>query len=362
MRIRYAIIFCVLLFLSVETAHAQMIPGDLTDALSPEAEQILDSLGDGSYDHNTLMRGLGRIGEAVCQGALSLFRSNVNGAVLLLGVVLLCSVIDDMHRAADSGTENYVPLAGALVITLIAAGSLRSLMGVGMETMEQLDVFAKSLLPTLAAAVAAGGGVVSASVRQILTVMFTNLLISVIRHLLLPMVYCYVAVAVANAVLPDHALKRLQSGIGKVVTGALTGLLVVFTAFLTLSGAAGTAADAAALRLTKSAISAAVPVVGSIIADATDSVLASAGILKSAIGVFGMLGVLAICLTPFLHLAVQYLLYKLTAFLASTVGSESLVELIDSLGSAFGLLLGMTGTCALLLLISVASSVSVVVT
>ena len=362
MKIRCVIILCVLLLLSVETACAQMIPDDLTDALPPEAEQILDGLSDRNYDHNTLIRGLGRIGEMVCQGALSLFRSSVNGAVLLLGVVLLCGVIEDMHHGADSSAGNYVSLAGALVITVIAAGSLRSLMGVGMETMEELDVFAKALLPTLAAAVAAGGGVVSAGVRQVLTVMFTNLLISVIRHLLLPMVYCFVAVAVANAVLPDHDLKRLQSGIGKLVTGALTALLVVFTAFLTLSGTAGTAADAVTLRLTKSAISAAVPVVGSIIADATDSVLASAGILKSAIGVFGMLGVLAICLTPFLHLAVQYLLYKLTAFLASTVGSEPLVELIHALGSAFGLLLGMTGTCALLLLISVASSVSVVVT
>ena len=65
---------------------------------------------------------------------------------------------------------------------------------------------------------------------------------------------------------------------------------------------------------------------------------------------------------PFLRLAVQYLLYKLTAFFSGTVGSESLVELIDALGSAFGLVLGMVGTGALLLLISIAASVSVVMT
>ena len=356
------IVICLLVILSAQTAHGEMLPRNVTDALTPEAEEILRDLGDGGYDHGTLLRGLERIWGTVCQTFLHLFRGNVNGAVLLLGVVLLCGVIGDMGRAADSAGGNYVTLGGVLVITTITAGSLRSLMETGMEAMEQLDVFAKALLPTLAAAVAAGGGVVSASVRQVLTVLFTNLLITAIRTLLLPLVYCYVAAAVANAALPDHDLKRLQDGIGKVISGALTGLLVVFTAFLTLSGAAGTAADTAALRLTKSAISTAVPVVGGIIADATDSVLASAGILKSALGVFGMLGVLAICLTPFLHLAVQYLLYKMTAFLAATVGSEPLVELIDALGSAFGLLLAMTGTCALLLLISVASSVSVVVT
>ena len=81
---------------------------------------------------------------------------------------------------------------------------------------------------------------------------------------------------------------------------------------------------------------------------------------EGAIGVFGLLAVLAICLTPFITMAVQYLLYKLTAFLAGTVTQEPLADLIDALGSAFGLMLGMTGSCALALLISIISSVSVV--
>ena len=75
-----------------------------------------------------------------------------------------------------------------------------------------------------------------------------------------------------------------------------------------------------------------------------------------------LLAVLAICLTPFITMAVQYLLYKLTAFLAGTVTQEPLADLIGALGSAFGLMLGMTGSCALALLISIISSVSVVST
>ena len=39
-----------------------------------------------------------------------------------------------------------------------------------------------------------------------------------------------------------------------------------------------------------------------------------------------------------------------------------LAGLINALGTAFGLMLGMTGSCALLLLISITSSVSAVIT
>ena len=73
-----------------------------------------------------------------------------------------------------------------------------------------------------------------------------------------------------------------------------------------------------------------------------------------------MLAVLAACAYPFLQLGVQYLLYKLSAFLAAAVGPPGLSKLIGGLGGAFGLVLGMTGAAALLLLVSILASVGAV--
>ena len=70
-----------------------------------------------------------------------------------------------------------------------------------------------------------------------------------------------------------------------------------------------------------------------------------------------MVVVLAICLTPFLHLTTQYLIYKGTAALCAVSAPPELSGLIDSIGSAFGLILGMTGAAALILLVSVVSAV-----
>ena len=97
-----------------------------------------------------------------------------------------------------------------------------------------------------------------------------------------------------------------------------------------------------------------------VIAGAAETVLAGASLLKNSIGIFGVLAVLAACLVPFLRLGVQYLLYKAAAFVAGTVASPPLVKLIESLGSAFGLVLGMAGSCALALLVSILSSLMVV--
>ena len=73
-----------------------------------------------------------------------------------------------------------------------------------------------------------------------------------------------------------------------------------------------------------------------------------------------MLAVLAICIGPFLQLGIQYLTYKGAAALTGTVADSSLSGLMDRIGGAFGLILGMTGSCALILLFSVVSAVSAV--
>jgi stage III sporulation protein AE len=217
------------------------------------------------------------------------------------------------------------------------------------------------LLPTLAAATAASGAVTTATVQQVTTVFFVDLLLHLINGVLLPLVYLYIGVLTANACLPENRLGAIADGLKKVITWLLTTALLAFTLYLSVARVISGSADAVTVKVAKAAISGVVPVVGGIISEASETVLAGAGMLKNTIGIFGTLAILAACAYPFLQLGIQYLLYKLTAFLAATVGAPGLCKLIDGLGGAFGLVLGMTGACALLLLISVLSSVAAVV-
>ena len=188
--------------------------------------------------------------------------------------------------------RRFLPMAGAAAIAVLSLGSMKSLLGLGTQTIEELDVFSKALLPTLAAAVAAGGGAVTAGTGQVIAVCFADALITLIRGLLLPMTYFLAAAATADAMLPRHGLGTVAKAASRVVTWLLTGSLVLFTGYLTLSGAVSTSADALMVQATRSAVGA-MPVVGRILSDAAGSVLAGAGVVKNAIGVFGLLGVLA---------------------------------------------------------------------
>ncbi len=346
-------------FLLMGKAGAAEVPRDLMKAL-PEGTEDLIEFADPA-DAGGLARGVGRILEDMKGRVGEVLRQRTRGAASVLLVVVLCAAVEGFSQGTGGKTALFLPMAGALSVTVLTAGSLDSLMGLGAETIGELNRFSKALLPTLAAATAASGAVTTATVQQVTTVFFVDLLLNLVDGLLLPMVYLYTGALAAAACLPESRLGAIAEGLKKILTWILTTALLVFTVYLSVARVISGAADGAAVRVTKAAISGVVPVVGGIIAEASETVLVGAGMLKNTVGLMGMLAILAACAYPFLQLGVQYLLYKLTAFLAAAIGAPGLCKLIDGLGGAFGLVLGMTGACALLLLVSVLSSVAAVV-
>lgn len=356
------LIVMVLFLGGLSSAYAAEVLDEQSDALKlDELERAAGDYSPGGVvglDLDDGLKGILDTGSGELGGVV---HKALRSGVLLLVVVLLCSLAEGAYAGADGGnTVEVVPIVGALAITAIAVADVHSLIGLGREALSQMETFSKVLLPTMAIATAASGSPGGAAARQLATMLFSNVLLSLITHILLPLVYAYIAACVAHAAVGNEGLKRIAGMLKWVVTAVLTTLLLLFVGYLTVSGVIAGTADAVAVKTAKFAVSSMVPVVGGILSDAAETVLAGAGILKNAVGVFGMLAVISMCLVPFLQLGIHYLTYKATAALSATVAGGRVSGLIDSIGGAFGLVLGMTGASALLLLVSMISAVSLV--
>ena len=289
-----------------------------------------------------------------------IFYAGIRTAVRLSGVALLCSLVQKVELSQEKQKISAAQVAGVAAITALSLSDVTAMIGLGRETIGRMEVFSRTLLPAMAVVSALTGHLNAAAARQSITVLFSEFLVLAMDRLLIPMVYCYVAVSCAQAVIGNEGLRRLSGMIKWGITSFLTGMLLIFVGYLTASGVIAGSVDAAKIKAAKMAISRAVPVVGGVLADASETVLAGAGILKSTVGVVGLLVVLAICVTPFLHLAAQYLIYKGVCAFTAVVANSQVCGVIDAIGSAFGLVLGMTGAAALILLVSLVSAVSVV--
>lgn len=283
----------------------------------------------------------------------------LRSGVLLLSIVLLSSIAEGIMEGGTGKGLQAVPIASALAVTAVAVTDANALIGLGGEVIEKMEVFSKVLLPTMAAVTAASGSPAAAAAKQLAAMLFSDVLMSLINRFLLPLIYAYIAVSTAYAALGNDGLKRIAGTLKWVVTSILAAVLIGFVGYLSVSGVIAGTTDAITLKATKFTVSSMVPVVGGIISDAAETVLAGVGILKNSVGVFGMLVVLGMCVVPFLQLGIHYLTYKMVAALSATVASSKIAGLIDGISGAFGLVLGMTGASALLLLVSMVSAIKV---
>ena len=101
-----------------------------------------------------------------------------------------------------------------------------------------------------------------------------------IQNLLIPLCYAYVAANVAWAALGNDGLKRIGGLLKWLITILLSVVLLAFIAYLNLSGVISGGADAATVKAAKFTISNLVPVVGGVISDTAETLLAGASVLR----------------------------------------------------------------------------------
>ena len=334
----------VLLFvfaLLVLTTHTRASDayGELLEALPEGLSEAAERSGVLQGGTEWLSAQLGSLGEAL--------RSGIRSAALLTLCALVGGAADGL---AGNAAEKNIQLCVILCSAAAAAGDLRSLIGLGAQTVDGISTLARLLLPAIAGAIAAGGMASTASVWQVTTLFVCDAFCSAAARLLLPLTYCCIAAATAGAALGESGLERISHGTAKLVSVALKLGLAAFCGYLTVAGVLTGSTDRAAIKAAKIAASGAVPVVGGILSDAAETVLAAAGVLRGTAGALGVFAVLAVCLAPLLRIGAHYLLYKAAAVAASLVGTKALGDYLDRLGGAFALVFAMTASCAVVLL------------
>lgn len=274
------------------------------------------------------------------------------GARLCLSLVGASMLIHVLH-SFQVGSKNVVSMAGILVLSGIVLSSIHGLINEGAQTVSELSEYGKLLIPVLTSAMASQGGVSSATSIYTTTIIADGILTALIGKILVPGIYIFLALSVANSMSGQEILQKLKSYASWITGWILKSALYVFTGYMTISGVITGTVDQSALKATKLTIAGMVPVVGGILSDASEAVLIGAGMVKNAAGIYGLLAVVAIAIEPFLRIGIHYLMLKLTAAICAMFLEKESAELIRDFASAMGFLLAMTGCICVILIISV---------
>lgn len=266
----------------------------------------------------------------------------------LIAIVILVSIVNSFSQKSSG----VIKLTAAVVIGIMLLEPSNSMVQLGVQTITRLSEYGKLLFPVMTAAMSAQGGVTTSAALYTGTVIFSTFLVTLIESIIVPVLYIYLMLSVATCAIGNDMLTKIRNFAKWAMTWCLKTVLYVFTGYISITRVISGSVDASALKITKMTISSTVPVVGSILSDASEAILVSAGFMKNSAGIYGIFAVLAVCVNPFLQIGMLYLLLKLSASVCNVFGSKETVELIQDFSTGMGYVLAMTGTVCLLHLIS----------
>ena len=255
--------------------------------------------------------------------------SAARNAALLLAIVFLSALCASLSVSGACG--KVTQMAGTVAVAALSVTHVTSCITAGSEALATLRDFSKILLPSMCAAAAASGAATSAAAKYAATSLFLDVLLSAETAVLLPLLYLYAGTVICGTTLENDVLASLSGLLRKAFRLLLIGFASVFTLYLSLTGI-----------LTGS------------------TVPTSAAILRSGIGVVGVVSVAAMCVTPYLQFVMHYVLYKLAAGIAESFADKRVGRLIDGFADVYGFLLGMVGVASLILFLSIVSSMKAV--
>ena len=323
-----------------------VLPVNATDITAPEVPQS----GEQYMPEDTESFGEGLW--YIIKSAISKLQPELAAAAQVCCSLLALGIFENILGNLSSKSQGTVRLCVNLAVGIILITPANTLINLGIQTVEEITEYGKLLLPVMTAGMAAQGGVTASAALYTATAMFNTILSSLLTGCIIPLVYIYIAVAIAGSAMQSLLLENISKFVKWIMTWGLKIVLYLFTGYIGITGVVSGTTDAAAVKAAKLAISGTVPVVGSILSDASESILVSAGIMKNAAGIYGLLAILSILIGPFLKIGVQYVMLKFTTAVNSIFSQKETVGLIQKFADVMGLLLGMTGTVSLLLLIS----------
>lgn len=285
-------------------AVLQAVPGDVQDLL-------------GAYDFQSgqgAVESLQVLWEQFTELVQNHFFSALKPAGRTLMIVILSSILSAMIPG-EKGSFPIIMAGGAAIIYLTLADT-RSYFSDCVSTIQRMYEFSTALFPCLAGASVFAGAAISSGVKYTAAALFMNLLLNFCNSFLLPLITVYLVCMIGHTLFDQQLMGTVSNFIRRLCTAALTGCVVVFTAYLSIAGLITSSGELFTARLTKTAISAGLPIVGKIISDSASTLVAGACVLRNGIGVLGMLVIIGILLVPFVSMGTRYLLFKAVGELA----------------------------------------------
>uniref|UniRef100_UPI003FED6037 stage III sporulation protein AE n=1 Tax=Candidatus Merdicola sp. TaxID=3085652 RepID=UPI003FED6037 len=294
-----------------------------------DIQELLNNAIKGELDTNQLLKNIFPLLGTEIKEALK-----VMGSILIIVLIhsVLKSISDNLNNKSVAQITYYVQY---ILIATVIMTNFSSIITLTKEAVGNMISFIQLLFPLLMTLMLASGSVVSVNLVQPIILFIINLISNIFQSIIIPIILVGTALAIVSKISDRIQIDKLSKFLKSSSVWVIGILLTIFVGVLSIEGTLGSSVDGITAKTAKAAVSSFIPVVGKVLGDAVDTVIGCSAILKNAIGIVGVIVVIAICITPILKLAIITIIYHLTAALCEPIADSKIVSLITQMADTF---------------------------
>ena len=286
-------------------------------------------------------------------------RSVVRSFGLIMSAVVLCCVMHAMKFGNSEALDTATAYISIIVLSGITYSVLYNLFVFAIAAMESLTVAMTSFMPVMASLYAFGGAAASGAASASGLAVFLTALSALCSKVILPLLQISFALCLSGAIPNGINLTSVTSLVRNTAAILLSFAFTVMGFALYLQTAVAAASDSFFSRSVRFASGVFVPVIGSLLGDASRTVISSVSVIKSTVGAAGVVVILSLVLPPFLITVLHKFLLALCSVLAKALGCEREAVFLCDLGGVLGILMALIGGATAVCLIAMATFIRV---
>lgn len=344
-----------------------LVDQEQTDSLSDYASQLsggisdnftLDKIVDATLNGESIFDS-----KEIIESLKELFLYELRAA-LIVGVEILtiCIVIGLLKNLSASfgkkGVSDIAGLVCSIVIIGLAMTNFQTIFQMTIDAVNTITYTTEILLPVLIVILISMGQVTSGTIMSPLLLTAVTIFQTIIKTVVLPAIFLSTVLSLINCLTEKDYVNQLSRFIRQVALFITGIIMTLMSGIIAIQGLIAQTSDSLIIGTAKYSLDAFIPIVGGFTADTVELFLKCMGSIKGVVGVFGILVIAALILTPIIKILAISAIYKVTALLIEPVASKKLAAGISDIGTSLIAMGAILFFASLLFIIFITSIIS----
>lgn len=252
---------------------------------------------------------------------------NIKDVIPAFACITAISLLSSTFLTLQAGSTVKTSMQTIFLITYLS--SLVPLIAVLIEcfqkteqSIQEMQKQMQIIYPLMLTLIAASGGTLSASVCRPAVAFFSQIIVSVISEIVLPLTITLIAFSMASNLTTELKISKFTAFFKSINKWIIGVCVSVFGVFFTLQGITVATYDGITRRAMKYAIGNGIPIVGGFLSGGFDLAVAGSILIKNALGNMSIFLLLSVLFEPIILLLAVNLLLRFTSAVTQPFGDS----------------------------------------